>query len=134
MDWLLHDALFSGASTISLPVAISTAESPGGHGGRAAVAAARVNYCDMPFPRPSGVLRTSGFPRASGFPGRRAVCRSGCAGADGEGLRLRRKLAAEKDLGRSGVVFPNANPFRQGDVSLGREGCACIKSVNMELN
>jgi hypothetical protein len=36
--------------------------------------------------------------------------------------------------GRGGVVFPNANPFRQGDVSLGREGCACIKSVDMELN
>jgi len=57
-------------------------------------------------------------------------------------LRFRRKLAAEKDWGRGsgdlrgrgGVVFSNANSFRQGDVSLGREGCACIKSVNIELN
>jgi hypothetical protein len=102
----------------------------------------RLNYRTIPFPRPSGVLRTSGFPRASGFPGRRAVCRSGSAGADGDGLRLRRKLAAEKDcgrgsgdvMGRGGVVFPNANPFCKGDASLGPEGCACIKSVNTELN
>jgi hypothetical protein len=102
-----------------------------------------VNYRPLLLPLPRGVRRESGVLRASGFPGRRLVCRSGCAPADSEGFFLPEKLAAEKDLSPGGsalairpgvAAFPKVKPFRHGDVSLDRAGCPCIKIVNMSLN
>jgi len=102
-----------------------------------------MNYSQLLLPLRRGVRRANGVLRARGSPGRRVVRRIGWASAVGKGFFLPKKLTAENALSCGGaapaircraVAFPNANPLRHGDASLGRVGCPCIKSINMALS